>query len=283
MLNSTLKTAPALKPRSSRPVPVSPCVFYKMHDGSGLLISDSLGNGPDFTISTGTPLQTTGGYMPPAANSTIYAVAPANAFLFALMSLSGVIPEILIAYDYKSSNNAVGASQWVFHAGIGDAGASSDGTIALGVNTSENQAVYSRGVGVGTIQNAAGTGAPVATTSRVTNLLSIRNPTGGTSADLTFMSRIGTTYISNSTTIDIAGGAGNPKFGESEDQGFVIGARRTATSTYDQHLNGNASDGATISHLLLFRSSSLVSGLALQVLDEMHNFAGELPVCLSGL
>lgn len=273
----------AIKPRSSRPVPVSPCVFYKIHEGSGSTITDSLGNGPVFTVNTGTPLQTTGGYLPPAPNTTIYAAAPANAFLFSLLSLAGVVGEILIAYDYKSTINAVGAAGWMFQAGVSENNAAADGAIGLGVNTSEGQSLFVRGVGVGTIQNATGTGAPLATTNRVTNLVSIRNPTGGTTADITFMSRRGATYTSNSTTIDIAGGAGNPRYGASDDNGFVIGARQTGVSAFDQYMNGNAGDGATMSHLLMFRSNTLVSGLALAVLNDMHNFAGELPVCLSGI
>lgn len=281
MRNNAQKVS--MVPRSHYTPPVSKCVFYKFHEGSGASIADALGNGPTFTINTGTPLQTTGGYKPTAANSTVYATAAANAYLFSLLSLVGSLGELLIGYDYQSTINAIGAQQWFFQAGVSDGGASSDGCIIVGANTAENHSFSVRGISTSSLVTASGTGTPFATTNRITNVISLRNPSGGDTADITFYSRNGNTIITNSTTLNLAGNSTWAHYGSADDHGYTIGARRTSTNTYDQHQNGNAADGATISHLLMFRSDELVAGLATKVLAQMHQFPGEFPLALAGL
>ena len=252
--------------------------FYKLAELSSGTLADTFGNGPNFTGVGGLTTGATGGLDPAASNTTAYATAAANAYLYDIVSLIGTFGELLIAFDWKSSVTDVTLTNTVFMAGRFNA-SHAGGGLALKVATSEKIQIESRGAGAGgSTQNAISSGAnPLQTTNRCTVVVSVRL-NSATEAAVDFLIREGTTTHASSGTLALDSGAGFAAFGTGGvDDGYSLCAAKTSASGYANMLNAGAAEDATIRNLLLLKTPTYDSSLALSILLDMSNNPGEIP------
>lgn len=283
MSKSNVKVAPALAPR--RIANVSPACWYAMHEPSAATLVDKLGNGPTFTMAAGTA-DALGRLAPAASNTTDYATAPADPYLFDVLRLDTMmasgVDQLIIAYDYQSTSAAVAATNSIFTAGQMVSYAGAKGALCLQINTAECPSVSIRNTGVSTAAFAgAATGAGLASTLRTAVVIDARKGVGN-SVNMTFhtlnSAGLSTTTSANAVT---DGGSGLGVFGSEGDGGYAIGARHTAV--YDQLLNAGAGDGASLQNLLFMRKAVRDSALAARLVAEMVRYPNEWPQCLNGV
>lgn len=252
--------------------------FYKMAELSSGTLADTFGNGPNFTGVGGLTTGANGGLDPASSNTTAYATAAANAYLYDIVSLIGTFGELLIAFDWKSTVTNVTSTNTVFMAGRFNA-SHAGGGLAVKISTAEKIQLESRGAGAGgSTQNVLNTGSsPLATTNRCTVVMSIRL-NSATEAAVDFLIREGTTTHTSSGTLALDSGAGFAAFGTGGvDDGYSLCAAKTSASGYATMLNAGPAEDATIRNLLLLKTPTYDSSLALSILLDMANNPGEIP------
>lgn len=251
--------------------------MYKLAELSSGTLTDTFGNGPNFTGQGSLTTTATGGLNPASVNSTKYATAAADAYLFDLLSLTGSFGEIILAFDWKSTVTDVVSTNTVFMAGRFNA-TYAGGGLAVKVATSEKIQVEARGAGAGgSTQNSLSSGSnPLQTTNNCTIVVSMRLNSASEAA-VDFLIREGTTTHASSGTLALDSAAAFTAYGTGSDDGYSICAAKTSASGYANYLNGGAAENANIRNLLLLKTPTYDSSLASSILLDMSNNPGEIP------
>lgn len=281
MSKSNLKIAPALKPRSTMANPVSPCVFYRMHERSGTVLVDSLGYGPDITLAgTGAPWANVPWVTTNGTDDYGQVAASAMGGLTDLLRLDATYGHIIAALDFYYDGDATANEQITF-AGVSD---NLVGGWGLGLNSSEQVQITHRALGATnhTDSNFTGYSLAALANTRVSIVVELIRKTATTFDGVLFVNGVARStladvnMLANSGTAVYAGPAG------SSVQGFSLACRPSGTATRDRYMNSGASNGR-VARLLMFRGATRDTALALKVAQEMYAYQGEFPVCLDGL
>lgn len=278
MRNRNLKST-AFKTRDAHASAVSPCIFYKLHEGSGTAFVDALGNGPDFTLTgTGTPL-TNAGWVTPNGTDDMLAVAAANmGILTDIFRMDDAYGQLIIGFDLWTDGSSTGY-ETIFQAGVAT---TTVGHIGVGLSSAGSAlAISTRGVGASTNSDDAFAftfGGLGVTDKRMQCVVEIVRATANTIDANCYIngaivgSKTGISWLDNSGTGPYAGPRGTPLFGATMMglQGFSSVARR---------LNSLGSN-SRISRFLAHKSTTRDATLALTVAQQMYFEPGDFPRAL---
>ena len=279
MRNRNLKST-ALKTRDAHASMVSPAVFYKMHEGTGLAIADSLGNGPDFTVSAGTPLATNvGHYTPPESNTTVWAACAVaedvDAYLRTLFDFATPYSNILIGLDYEQGAD-IATGNTLF-----SMGKPLTGIFALKINANEIPNLIYRGVGSSTnqtvnfVNDLTGTG-------RTQMLLDIARTAANTfTASLYINGALAASATGDWTNSSGTGPLAAGDFGD----GWAIGGlvQTTIGGAKTELINAGAATDAKLGRLFAARLETSHTGIAQAVALDLWRDRGDFPRSLIGL
>lgn len=273
-------TRVAMKPRSNFTAPVFPCVYYKMHEGTGLVIADSLGNGPDFTVSAGTPLATNVGFFtPPESNTTVWAACTVandtDSYLRNLFDMASDYSNILIGLDYELGADIATATT------LFSMGKPLAGIFALKTNATEILNLIYRGVGSATNQ----------TMNFVTDLTGT-----GRSQILLDIAKSGANtfnvscYINGSLAASVDGDWTNssgtgPLAAADFGDGWAIGGlvQTTIGGNKTELLNAGAGGSGKLGRLFAIRLTEAHTAIGQKVALDLWRDRGEFPRSLAGL
>lgn len=271
----------ALIPRGDRDLDCA-SVFYRMHEQSGMTIADALGHGPNFTVSTGTPLATTPGYYQPAAsNSTIYAqctvAQDAADYLENLFDFTTDYENLLLAVDLVFGTD-VSAIQAMFSCGrVGTDG----GFLSLELSATEILSLTYRGP-----QASGGTtDALITDFSGVTARQSILIDFAKTGANtFTYSAYVNGAIVDSGSGDWTNNSATGPLGGEGLGDGYIIGARVSGTvgGAKSNFLNTDAGNTAKLSNLFVAKLTNSYAGIGSDVAVELYDEPGVVPSVLLG-
>lgn len=275
MSKSSLKVAPALKPRSSRSVPVSPCVLYKLHEGAGGTVVDSYGNGPALTLAasgTGTPWSDKGWLTPDGTNH--YINIATSAYLQSLLRFDQDWAQMLIAFDYQFTGDTTTIEAFL-SLGRNDSG----GTFTIMQSTAEQLQIQMRGKGSSSASTYSIAASALTSfgAQRLTMLFELVK-TGANTFD-TNVYKNGAAFASHTGADWSLNGATAP-WGDTEATGYTIGARNNAAAI-DYRIGAGTSAGK-YGRFLVMRRATRDAQLAADLALELYTFRGEKPICLNG-
>ena len=277
-------TRVAMKPRSNFTAPVSPCVYYKMHEGSGLVIADSLGNGPDFTVSAGTPLATNvGNYMPTAPNTTQWASATvaddASSYLANLFDFSTAYDRILIGLDLELGAD-LASTRYMMSMGLN---AATYGQFGLNIQATEAVALLYRGVGASATSSIT-VAQDQSGVTRSSLLIEVQRTGDNTFAVSGYVN--GSVANGGTGTGDWTNNSGTAPLGANGfGDGWAIGGLMPAALGNNKTalLNGGAGENSKIGRFFACRLTSAPAGIAQAVALDLWRDRGEFPRSLAGL
>lgn len=279
MPKSNVKIAPALSPLSSRCVPVSPAVFYKLHEQSGTAFADTLGNGPNLTLfGTGTPLANVGWVTGGTDN---YLQSGSNAFLRSIFRLDQAYGQIFQAFDFYYDGDATGLEALTF-VGKSD---NTTGGWGVEINASEQVILTTRGIGASNHIDSVFNGfnlAPLAST-RVQLTVELIYLTATTASANLYANGAS---VSSIASIDLMANSATAVFGSVEvlldTQAYTLGAQPSGTGARARLLNSAASNGR-LARWWASRHATYDSTLGLALAQDLYKYQGELPTCMDGI
>lgn len=278
MSKSTVKIAPALKPRTSMIATVSPCVWYSMHEQTGAVVADKLGRGAAMALAgsgTGTPWANTGWLTPDGTNH--YVSLATDAYLKALLRLDDSWQQMIFAIAFQHDGSCTN-SEALFS--VGSLSTSGVGGYNLSVNAAMQLCLEMRGVNSSASVTTTYDASAITAFSnvRIGIVLELLNNGDGTiDTNLYYNGALKRTK----TLISLVPNAATAPFGATEGAGYVLGARGSATSTYDWHINRAGSNGRIYDFMAMKRASKDLA-LALKVAQDFHNYPLEFPFALVG-
>lgn len=271
----------AVKPRSSIPTPVSPAVFYKLHENTGGTCSDALGNGPDLTLfgsGTGTPWANLPWITPDGINH--YLQSDSNAYLRSIFRLDQAYGHIFQAFDFYYDGDATGIEALSF---IGK----SDNIVGgwgVEINSSEQVIITTRGIGASNHLDSVFNGfnlAPLAST-RVQLTVELIYLTATTASANLYANGAS---VSSIASIDLMANSATAVFGSVEKtldaQAYTLMAQPNGTNTRARLMNSAASNGR-LARWWASRHATYDSTLGLSLAQDLYKYQGELPVCMDG-
>jgi len=270
--------------RNNRAAPVSPCVFYKMHEATGATISDSLSNGGALTLfadSTGTPWSNRPNITPDGTNH--YVQRDADAFLQSLLRIDTAFGHIIQCLDF-AYDGALTGNEAIMFAGTNNP----SGGWGFGINSSGQIQMLFRGVGSSALVTTAFAGSALSgyagSYARIHLMVEIVRASattvdaslyvnGSSLAQLVGLSTLGTGGTSPYGSLQTHGGG---------TQAYSLGVRPNAASGREQFLNSAGSNGQ-FGRWLAFRGATYDPALAAKVALQGFENPGELPECLRGI
>lgn len=255
--------------------PVSPCVFYPLHEGAGTIAKCLLGNGPDLTLNgTGTPWIN----RPMVTfNGTDNWLNAGNEYLRSLWELRTINGQTLfIAFDYwhdgdLTSNEAVIC--------VGNIHASNGG-LEVRINASQQFALIVRGEGGTADEN--NTFSPVAISSRGNRRMPVALEIRGTS-DTTVDVNIyvdGTPFVSTSGINLVPFSATSPLYQLGD--GLTIGAAGGSIGTKNR-LSNSGNSNCRIGNVMLGRFGWQGGSVFSKAAQQLNDLPGEFPLALGGV
>lgn len=281
MRNRSIKSI-ALQAQDAHASPVSPCVFYKLHESSGSTFSDTLGNGPDFSYTGTGSIRANTTWLTPNGTDDMLQVSRDNmGILNDIFRMDTEYGQLIMAFDLWTDGSSTGF-ETIFQSGVAG---STVGHIGVGLSSAGSAlSVSTRGVGASTNKDDSFgfTFAGLSLTNKrlqcVVELVRATATTmdahcyidGEVRATLT-----GIDWLSNSATRPYAGAQGVPVFGAT-----FFGLQTTSTVT--RRLSSLGSN-SRVSRFLAHRSATRDTMLALKVAQQMYAAQGDFPRALRGV
>lgn len=265
----------AVKPRSSIPTPVSPAVFYKLHENTGGTCSDALGNGPDLTLAasgTGTPWADTGWLTPDGTNH--YINVATSTYLQSLLRFDTDWAQLLVAFDYYFDGDTTTVESFL-SVGKNDA----TGHFGIMQSTAEQLQLFVRGKGAASASTYSIASSALTTfgNQRLTLLFEFVK-TGANTFD-TNVYKNGVAFATH-TGADWSLNSATAPWGDTEGTGYTIGARNNSASI-DYRVGAGASSGK-YGRFFIMRKQVRDAAFAADLALELYTYQGEIPLCIDG-
>lgn len=265
---------------------VSPWMFYKLQEGSGIVAADTAGRGPNLAPQAGAVTTEWGnaGYYTPVGtqNSVLRAT---NTSLDALFNLANVVgKQLLICFDFYF-DGGVTASETIMGFGAN----TTAGGWWITLNTSNQLGFGFKAVGSNSLSSNAmsgfnmGTDADAGSNKRFTIGLDIRvvgaypNAVGSCSVYCNGVSKTSAVNLD----LNQAANSGTALPGATVGQPFALAGRKSSTGsdTYDQTLHSGASNGRLAMVFAMLKSTP-DDYIAAQMSRDFYNLRGEYPQVL---
>lgn len=268
----------SLAPRANNISTLSKCVWYSMHEQTGSSIADKMRNGAAMTLAasgTGTPWANTGWLTPDGTNH--YVSLSTNAYLKSLLRLDDTWKQMILAIAFYHDGSCTN-SECLFS--VGSLSSTTIGGYDININSAMQVQLEMRGAGSSESVTTAYDAAAISAFSntRIGIVLELLNNGNNTiDTNLYFNGALKRTK----TGISLVPNGATAPFGAAEGAGYVLGARGTATATYDWHINRAGSNGRIYDFIAMNRATEDTS-LALKVAQDFHNYPLEFPRSLVG-
>lgn len=281
MPKSNVKIAPALTPRSSMVTPISPAVFYRLHEGTGSACTDALGNGPSMTLAgsgVGTPWANAGWLTPNGTDH--YVQAGSNPFLRSIFRLDQSYGHIIQAFDFYYDGDATGLEALSF---IGKSDNTTGGW-GVEINASEQVVITMRGIGASNHVDNVFSGFSLASlaSTRVQLAVELIRLTATTASANLYANGAA---VSSIASIDLMANGATAVFGSVEvlldTQAYTLMAQPNGTNARARLMNAAASNGR-LARWWASRHATYDSTLGLALAQDLHKYQGELPICMDG-
>lgn len=279
MRNRNIKSI-SIKPADAHASPVSPAVFYKLHEGTGTAFADALGNGPALTLAgSGTPLATAGWITPNGTDDLLQVASADMGVLTDIFRLDDDYHHIITAID-MTYDGAVTGQESLWFAGVS---ANNVGGWGLTIRNSTSLSFTRRALGASNHSDEIFTEHDISdyADSRMCVVLEVIKKSASLVDLNLFINGIIRQSLTDSDLLVLSGTAPYAGPNASNAQGFTIGATPNGSTSKTRLLN-SAGSNAKAARFLAIKPNNYDTTLALRVAQEMYKFQGEAPRCLNG-